>query len=256
MIKKLIVISILLMTLSLGKINADVPETINYQGYAKDGNGNLLQGTNHTVVFKLYTQLVGGTSVWGETHNNVNFTDGIYSLKLGSISSFDQPPLNSDFSKQYFLSVEIDGDIIEPRLQFSSVPYALRAKDGTPKGAIMLWTGTSCPVGYRRATELDGLFPRGADSYSGGYISGADSHDHGGSVSSEGDHSHTFSGTTGTNTQTLPANDAMADKHAIAPIWHTHQYSGDTSTSVKHSHNISSSQNVPRHFNVIFCIKE
>ena len=63
-----------------------VPHEINYQGWlgtADDTTG--VTGT-FTMQFRLYTQETGGTAVWEETHPNVNVSNGIFNVILGSVN--------------------------------------------------------------------------------------------------------------------------------------------------------------------------
>lgn len=123
--------------------------------------------------------------------------------------------------------------------------------DGVRSGTIILWSGASCPAGYTRLSQFDGMFPRGAATYGG--TGGADTHSHGGATANGGSHSHTFSGNTGLvskQSSGYPNGSASANED------HYHSFSGTTSSVSDHAHTISSDSNIPKYFNVIFCLKQ
>lgn len=121
--KKVILLCCLcLMLAGLDKVNAEVPHTINYQGYYTDDNENPISDTR-AVVFRLYTAISGGTLVW-EENQTVTFNEGYFNVQLGMNTSL----ANVDFSRTYFLSVQVGAILMTPRQQLNSVPYALYAK--------------------------------------------------------------------------------------------------------------------------------
>ncbi|MCK5242794.1 hypothetical protein KAR34_10105 [bacterium] len=249
---------------------AEVPKLINYSGKLTNKAGNIVADGVYDMKFILWDQETGGTEVWNEEHyiaqtRGIQVAGGSFNVILGGTSVLP------DFDQNLWMELTVRIDSVDEtfgRQQIVSVAYAMRAEeanhaktadDGVPSGTIILWTGASCPVGYRRLTELDGLFPRGAGSYSGEYAGGADSHSHGGATQNGGvDHTHSYSGTTGTNPASSSQSGAMASTTGTAPIWHNHSFSGQTggATAYLHNHAISSDSNVPRYFNVIFCLKE
>ncbi len=256
--KKLIWV-LVLMAIAV-QVKAEVPKLINYSGKLTDKQGNILEDKIYDIRFSLCTTQTGAIEVWAEEHYNaqgrgVQTYGGGFNVVLGGTT-----PLPA-FEQNYWIQIRINikgTDETFSRQEMLSVPYAMRADDGTPKGAIIMWTGSSCPCGYRRLNELDGLFPRAAASYSGGVAGGADSHSHGGDTQMGGvDHSHNYSGDTEINEQ-YQTGAAMATTSGIAPIYHTHRYSGTTGgpSQYLHTHGISSDSNIPRYFNVIFCLKE
>lgn len=237
---------------------ADIPETINLQGRLTDTAGNAVTDGTYGVTFTLHYQETGNTPTgWSEVQN-ISTQRGYFNVALGSNTS-----LNSlNFDAPYYLEIHVAGDAqpMTPRQPLASVPYAMRAKDGIPKGAIIMWTGASCPVGYRRVSELDGLFPRGATSYSGGQAGGALSHTHSGTtLSGGGSHTHHFTATSGGNSGYINIPRGTGANIDAAGSYHTHLVDGDTdATTAGHTHNFSTSSgdHTPAYFNIIFCIKE
>ncbi|MCK5241184.1 hypothetical protein KAR34_01915 [bacterium] len=254
--KKIMMIMAILTGIFSQIAMADIPGTINYQGRLTDGSGNAVADGTYGVTFTLYYQATGNTPTgWSEVQN-INTQGGYFDMALGSQTSMS----SLSFDYPYYLEVHVAGDSrpMSPRQQLQSVPYAMRAKDGTPKGAIIMWTGATCPVGYRRLTELDGLFPRGAASYSGGHAGGADSHSHGGNTTSPGSHSHGVNITSQNNIGYVNIPRGSGSNMQAAGQYHTHVVSGSTNVDGAHNHSIVTGtvSNVPRYFNVIFCLKE
>ena len=103
---------------------AQVPTTINYQGYLTDDMGAPLN-TGLDATFNLYNVAVGGAPLWTSDYF-INIADGKFDIELGvpdpfPVGLFDQP---------LFLGIEIDGDgEMVPRKAISVVPYAFRAVD-------------------------------------------------------------------------------------------------------------------------------
>src|SRR5262245_33883674 len=59
------------------------PTTVGFEGYLKNTSGAPFNEP-HTLTFRLYSALTGGTPVWGETQGDVPFSNGLYSVQLGS----------------------------------------------------------------------------------------------------------------------------------------------------------------------------
>lgn len=244
------------------------PATINYQGRLTNLVGAPLADAEYSVTFAIYDQATSGTVQWSAVHN-VTTKNGYFNTVLGSVGG-DLSGL--DFSVPLYLGVKIGIESeMTPRYALNSVPYAryadhaatadsattaghaTTAGDGIPSGAIILWTGSSCPSGYTRLSAYDGMFPRGAASY--GTTSGSDTHSHTNSVSTHSGHGHTYSGSTGlvTGKEGSPfPNDADGGGGD-----HKHTLSGTTDSGGSHSHTvtINNGTNVPSYFEVLFCIK-
>lgn len=102
---------------------AGIPQTINYQGYLKDGSGSPLS-TPVTLTFRLYQTAEGSTAVWSESVN-VTPKEGIYSLILGTFT----PLASSLFNNVLYLGVQVDsGAELPGRQLISSVPFAFRSE--------------------------------------------------------------------------------------------------------------------------------
>ncbi len=105
--------------------SADVTQTINYQGYITDTDGNALSGTGD-ITFSLYDVETEGTALWSETQT-VTINNGVYSVVLGTVDMSGNP-LDLPFDAQYWLGVKVGtDDEMTPRMKFAAVPYAYRA---------------------------------------------------------------------------------------------------------------------------------
>jgi len=98
---------------------AQVPQIVSWQGIIQDAQGNNLNG-QHTVTCKLFDVATGGNALWTETHNNLQITDGLANISLGSVTA-----LNLPFDKQYWLEITVGNGTPLPRIQLLSVPYSL-----------------------------------------------------------------------------------------------------------------------------------
>jgi hypothetical protein len=98
-----------------------VPDLLPLDGYAADSKGVGLDGP-HLLDIRLFRVATGGTAVFGEQQKNVNFDHGSFSVDVGKANTLDLGKLTA--MPQLFLELSIDGDLIEPRFQVGSVPYA------------------------------------------------------------------------------------------------------------------------------------
>jgi hypothetical protein len=96
-----------------------LPQTINYQGLLEE-DGSPVDGTRD-VTFRIYDGSEGGSILWEESQN-VAFTDGVFSVILGST---DPIPVSVFDGGRRWLSVSIDDEPeILPRGELVSVGYA------------------------------------------------------------------------------------------------------------------------------------
>jgi len=260
--KRLLALGMLMMVAM--PVFAEVPKLINYSGKIVDKQGYVVPDGDYDMIFALWDAASGGNKVWEEEHfttrgQGVHTTAGGFNVVLGSIDPAGKPL--PAFDKNYFVAMTFKKDAASPwesfgRQEIVSVPYAIRANDGIPKGGILTWTGTSCPAGYTRLSQFDGMFPRGADSY--GNTGGADAHNHSATISDNGTHSHTYVGTTAANTMAPAEQNIANNTTGAAPIYHSHAMNITTNPNGLHSHTatLPSQANVPKYFNVIFCLKQ
>jgi len=105
-------------------VESTMPRIIRFQGLLGDAGGGILEGT-YTVTFRLYDTEAGGMPLWSEVQNNVEVSEGVLDIEIGSIT-----PIDLSFEAQYWLGVEVgtDGEM-SPRFKLTSVPYAFTSEE-------------------------------------------------------------------------------------------------------------------------------
>jgi hypothetical protein len=133
--------------------NAQTPQAINYQGVARDNNGNVI--ATHLVALRLsiLSGSTSGSTVYVETHSKTTDANGLFSLQIGQGTSITGTFSSITWgSNSYYLKVEIDpaggtNYQLAGITQFSAVPYALNAANGMPEGQnygdLLFWNDTT-----------------------------------------------------------------------------------------------------------------
>ena len=198
---------------------AAVPNLVNFQGILTDSSGGPLLDGPHALTFRIYEVASGGSLQWSESQS-VTTRGGLFNVLLGSVTTF--PSGVFDGTPRY-LEVQVESDPpMTPRQQFVSVPYAFHADTadsansaetandlactgcitegeiapsvGTvPPGAIILWTGGTCPAAYTRIAALDGALLKAGAAYSTPVAAGAaelPAHTHGAGSYQAASHTH------------------------------------------------------------------
>jgi len=107
-----------------GMVWAEIPKKINYQGRLLDsGTGVPLVGP-HTMTFRIYDAVSGGSLLWSETKVEEADSSGVFATVLGNVTSVDIA-----FEDPCWLEVEVDGEVLSPRRELVSVPYAFSAQN-------------------------------------------------------------------------------------------------------------------------------
>jgi hypothetical protein len=126
--------------------SADLPQTINYQGYLADSGGEPVNGSVN-MTFGLYTAATGTAApLWTETQGTVSVVNGVYSVILGS-----ETPIGLPFDAQYYLGVKVGADQeMTPRQALTGTPYAFRSSiadsmDDLAISGTMIATGAISP---------------------------------------------------------------------------------------------------------------
>ena len=101
--------------------HAQVPSLINFQAKLGESSSGPASAT-----FSIYDSLEGGTKLWEEIHSILDMDEGYISVLLGSNTPFPST-LFSD-SGARFIELVVNGETLTPRLQLTSVSYALRAQ--------------------------------------------------------------------------------------------------------------------------------
>jgi hypothetical protein len=108
---------------AVAPIHAEIPHRINYQGKLTDSStGEALAGS-HNVTFRIYDDPDAGSLLWSEPLTISADAEGIFSAVLGSIT-----PITGGLDGPVWLEVEVGGEVLSPRREIVSVPYALRAE--------------------------------------------------------------------------------------------------------------------------------
>lgn len=138
-----------------------------------------------------------------------------------------------------------------------------------PLGGILIWSGAvvNIPSGWSLCDggtvngyvtpDLRDRFVIGAgNNYAVGKTGGATTHTHeGGSLSSSGAHTHTFSGTTGGPSDNRAA---ISGSLSVATSSHTHTFSGTTGSSGSHTHSTEttgSASSLPPYYALAFIMR-
>ncbi len=119
-------LSVLVVIIALTSTSAAaVPRLINYQGALSDSRGVAVEGA-HTLTFSFYSSTdAGAPALWREVHRNIDVTDGLFHVVLGSVNPI---PDRTFASGQLWIGISVDNDPeIEPRMQMTAVPWAIRA---------------------------------------------------------------------------------------------------------------------------------
>lgn len=115
---------VLMFTLASAFVLAEVPSSVAYRAYLTDQNGDPIDGSVN-LTFSLYTDTVGGTAIWTETHNTVVVAQGNIAVRLGTLT----PLGNELFEGDVHLGIQVNADPeMSPRLPFDAVLYALIAR--------------------------------------------------------------------------------------------------------------------------------
>jgi hypothetical protein len=125
-----------------------VSETIGYQGYLTDSDGDPLTGT-YTMRFELFRQLSGGAPVFESGPLTVAVSNGLFHIGLDVPQSlFDGGPL--------WLAIIVNAETLSPRQQIRPAPYAMSLRPGATVRQVA--TGTAVQV---ESTEGIGLHGAG-----------------------------------------------------------------------------------------------
>lgn len=103
------------LLLAHSSIAQTAPTLIPFQGRLTNQQGVAYDNGQYTLTFNLYTQAVGGSTVWTERHEKVGVVNGMVNVFLGSIVTFPatQPGSNPAvplFVGTKYLGITVDAD--------------------------------------------------------------------------------------------------------------------------------------------------
>ncbi|MFC1799843.1 tail fiber domain-containing protein [Candidatus Eisenbacteria bacterium] len=113
---------LVLVVILAAAAHSNIPQKINYQGRLTDNVTGEPRVGSHAMSFRLYDVASDGTDMWSESHIVMADSAGIFSVLLGSTN-----PVNLVFDVPMWLEVEVSGEVLSPRRELVSVPYAFRA---------------------------------------------------------------------------------------------------------------------------------
>lgn len=99
---------------------AQAPDLINFQGKLNIESGPVI------LTFRIYSSESATTALWTEVHTGVSVNNGVFNVMMGGNTPFS----NSLFtgSGNRYLGITVNGENeLSPRLQITSVAYAIRA---------------------------------------------------------------------------------------------------------------------------------
>lgn len=126
---------------------AQIPRTLNYQGYLTSPSGAAINSASLPMIFKIYNVQTGGSDLHTETQS-VTVSNGIFNVLLGT-----SPALTLPFDAQYFLGVTTGADPeMTPRQPLAASPYAIRAASAESLAASATVAGSQITGALNNAT--------------------------------------------------------------------------------------------------------
>lgn len=123
MLKSKSFIFLVLFGFSITTSLAQIPLTLNYQGFLKTADGNIVPDNTYDITFKLYDSADGGNPVFTESQT-VEITGGVIDAVLGKTSLIKFPIARHPL----WLGITIGtGDELRPLIELNTVPYSLAA---------------------------------------------------------------------------------------------------------------------------------
>jgi hypothetical protein len=127
--RMLLVTAVVLLSVLCPPSHAEIPQVISYQGKVTDMGGIPIADGDYSITFTLYDAATSGTSLWSSGALMISVSGGVFSVLLGDTG---QPVLDLDFDVDYWLEIDIAGDLQSPRQQLGSVGYAYMASGLVP----------------------------------------------------------------------------------------------------------------------------
>jgi len=106
-----------------GLTYADIPKLINFQGRLTDATGKFVPDGYYSVMFRIYTDSIGGSAKWSETQS-VAVSKGLFNVILGSVTPIPDSIFNYPNT---WLGIQVGADPeMTPRQRLSGLGYAYR----------------------------------------------------------------------------------------------------------------------------------
>jgi hypothetical protein len=104
-------------------VSAGVPQKINCQGRLTDSVTGQPEVGTHNVIFRIYDDPASGALLWSESQMVQTDSVGVFSAIMGSVT-----PIDVALIGPVWLEVEVGGQVLLPRRELVSVPFAFRAE--------------------------------------------------------------------------------------------------------------------------------
>ncbi len=98
-----------------------VPQLISLQGRLTNPSTGTPYAGSLSITFSIFDAFTEGTQIWSESQIVELDSNGFFNILLGGITLLPSLPSTS------FLQLQINGEALSPRIQFGSVPFALKA---------------------------------------------------------------------------------------------------------------------------------
>jgi len=119
-------------------------QTLSIQGVLRDPLGRSVADGAYTMTFNIYTEEIGGTAIWTETHSSVDVKHAVFIVELGTVTSMS----SLTFGSQYYIGISVEGgQELEPRMKLSNSPTAMAilGVDNTFPSSGNVGVGTASP---------------------------------------------------------------------------------------------------------------
>ena len=103
---------------------AQIPQKMNYQVMLTNDMDEPLANQGVALLFAIFDVVDGGLPLWAETQNVTTSSIGVVSVILGAVD-----PIDIDFDVPLWLEVRVDGEVLSPRREIVTAPYAGRAAE-------------------------------------------------------------------------------------------------------------------------------
>ncbi|MDJ0788971.1 MAG: hypothetical protein QNK05_19365 [Myxococcota bacterium] len=116
---------------------ADVPAALSLQGQLVDPTGVPYSGTVDLVLGIWVDPLTTdpGDRLYQEEHLGVALGDGgVFDVSIGTGTPLDGSFRSDAFDRHLFVEIEVDGELLSPRMALTSAPYAFQADDAGSLG--------------------------------------------------------------------------------------------------------------------------
>jgi len=122
--KKVILLSLSILLISLAYSFAEVPCKINYQGRLMKDNVPV-DGTK-TMVFSIYADATVGSPIWTSGNVNVTVHNGLFRYVIGTDGG-DLSSIDWTAGQALYLEVKVETEILSPREELYAYPYAINS---------------------------------------------------------------------------------------------------------------------------------